>query len=145
MPTQTWRLYLKCLKERPILSKVCTSSVLFASSDLLAQTIQQRYHQKPELDLNRSVRAAAFGGPIYAPILHYWFQFMEHAVKIPSHLNLQAAARVCIHSGVYAPVMAVSFFIGFMTFTDPANLWRDNEILDVDRAKQAALVKYWLH
>lgn len=122
-----WALYLRNLKLHPIRTKIVTSTVLFSCSDIIAQRIQSTDSQTP-IDLHRTSRAAVYGGPLYAPVLHYWFRFMEQIVSFPHSPNLQAALRVLIHTGIYAPTVAIAGFIGFMALTDSSkNVDRESD------------------
>jgi hypothetical protein len=111
-----WRLYLSRLQSHPISTKLISSSVLFFSSDMLAQTLS---HQ--DWDILRSLRSGVFGG-FYAPVLHYWIRLLESKVKIPNHLNLQAVARVLPHTMIFAPIF-VSGMIFFMEYTRKKGTW----------------------
>eukprot|EP00475_Leptophrys_vorax_P002572 TRINITY_DN11447_c0_g1_i1.p1 TRINITY_DN11447_c0_g1~~TRINITY_DN11447_c0_g1_i1.p1 ORF type:complete len:214 (-),score=51.81 TRINITY_DN11447_c0_g1_i1:74-715(-) len=131
-----WNFYLSGLRRKPVLTKVLTTAVLFGASDLVAQRIQAPAVPN---DNNRTCRAVAYGVG-YAPVLHHWFIFMEKLIVIPGKPNAQALARLAVQLGLYAPIMGMSTFIGFMALTDPENLFSrdDPKEITLTRASEAA-------
>jgi hypothetical protein len=140
MLSKCWQWYLTQLKHKSVRTKVWTTCLLFGASDTIAQQIQHTANRSSSShDFNRSGRAMVFGLG-YAPLLHHWFILMEKFVKFsPQFPNAQAMVRVLVHTGIFAPTIAISSFIGFMTFSDPINLFNRKGEIDVDHAFHAAV------
>lgn len=103
-----------------MLSKAAASAGLFSLGDVLAQRLSRGSpiaaavppgpssvdERNPRaFDWRRHASFVTFGGLVYAPTQQVWFAWMERNVAVTwtSAPLRQAAARVCLHSVVYAP------------------------------------------
>jgi protein Mpv17 len=108
--------YLRILQSRPLVTKSLTAGALFASGDIIAQTllVPPSTLNKP-FDWSGLASFSAFGCLLYAPSNHYWFSWMERSIATATYYQtrpmLQALARVTLHSVVYAPFSIICLFL----------------------------------
>ena len=100
MFVKLWVLYLAALHTAPLLTKCLTSAVGFILGDGIAQLIaKERYN------VLRTLRFAAIGFSLHAPIADTWFQFLEHNVfpKAPTRCLTLAAGLSDSHAPSETP------------------------------------------
>ena len=123
--------YLNVLKKRPLATKCITAGVLFASGDIIAQTllVPAPHSDSPNaspvpvnvsktkntFDWQGLLSFSAFGCLFYAPSNHSWFAWMERSIATTKYYQtrpmLQALLRVSLHSVIYAPFSIICLFV----------------------------------
>mmetsp|Transcript_2098 Transcript_2098/g.6273 ORF Transcript_2098/g.6273 Transcript_2098/m.6273 type:complete len:252 (-) Transcript_2098:138-893(-) len=97
-------VYLTMLEVEPLQTKIMTSIILYCLSDIIAQLIEGT----KVLKLERTLRFCVFGGLVWTPFLHYWYNFLEHMVQ-PTNI-LHTALMVLCDQGIGTPIYMVTFF-----------------------------------
>lgn len=72
MFVRLWTLYIDSLISHPLLTKCCTSAIGFMIGDSIAQILSREPHS-----LSRTVRFAAIGFFLHAPVADAWFTLLE--------------------------------------------------------------------
>ena len=111
--------YLGTLQRRPLSTKAASAALIFCIGDATAQRITSDSavvtaggDAPPWFDGRRALSFASFAAVVYAPTQHFWFGWMERHVAVgwSAAPMRQAAARVALHSAVYAPFSIVALF-----------------------------------
>ena len=91
MIVKLWGLYLAALQTNPLLTKCLTSAIGFIIGDAIAQVIaKERYN------ILRTIRFAAIGFILHAPIADTWFIFLEQHVfpEAPTRYGIRCPVRL---------------------------------------------------
>lgn len=106
------RLYGKALDSRPLLTKMVTSSVIFAIADLVQTKIEAYYSGLPfSLSLLRLFKSAAVGGLCAAPTLHFWY-----SRTLPGIVPQKSVIRkTLLDQAIFAPYFLL-FLLGSRCF-----------------------------
>ena len=67
-----WRRYMYLLEAYPLPTKAVTSATLYAAGDGIAQSVDGTI-QRSGYNADRGVKAAIWGGVIFAPLAHTWY------------------------------------------------------------------------
>lgn len=118
---RTFRVwYDGCLQKSPLLTKCITSGVLFALGDMLAQRLEAngepRAHEavaekpvsEPSWDYKRTARMVIWGGVLFAPVGHGWYNLLERMVR--SSGKAAVMQKIALDQLVYTPPLTLAFF-----------------------------------
>jgi len=124
-------MYSQWLLHRPILTKAVSSGIIVAFGDVLAQVLVEGALQEGhKYDWARTGRMWLIGITIVAPLLHYWYMYLNKWIPDPSTKG--ALLRVLIDQVTFAPVGICVFFTSIFTLEGRldelpdhirANLW----------------------
>ena len=67
-----WSRYMRLLEVYPLPTKAVTSGVLFTAGDGIAQYVDGTI-QKRGYNVDRGLKATVWGGIIFAPLAHVWY------------------------------------------------------------------------
>lgn len=99
------RRYQRLLKERPVLTKACTSACTAALGNLLSQYIVPSGSNRINW---RSVLAFAMTGFLFVgPVMHHFYRFLEKAV--PSNSSRVTMKRLLIDRFLYTPLFLIIY------------------------------------
>jgi protein Mpv17 len=103
--------YNRLLKKAPFFTQSLTTSLLFASGDLIAQKVVER---NETLDIRRMGTLAAFGGGVAGPAMVSWYRLLQR-VQLSTPVKT-LLARVAVDQCLFAPSFIAIFFAfnGFM-------------------------------
>ncbi|KAH7476291.1 hypothetical protein PRIC1_000299 [Phytophthora ramorum] len=118
-------IYDECLRRRPLLTKMVTSSVLFGVGDRLSQRVEKIGKTDEELEemgkdnvveedrlvsesTAKTVRMMVWGGLFLSPMMHNWYNLMERVFVGTG--KLVAAKKVVADMVFIAPQMPIWFF-----------------------------------
>eukprot|EP00232_Nephroselmis_pyriformis_P020014 CAMPEP_0182900328 /NCGR_PEP_ID=MMETSP0034_2-20130328/28758_1 /TAXON_ID=156128 /ORGANISM="Nephroselmis pyriformis, Strain CCMP717" /LENGTH=348 /DNA_ID=CAMNT_0025034525 /DNA_START=283 /DNA_END=1326 /DNA_ORIENTATION=+ len=87
---EAWQWYLASTVTSPITTKACTSGVVYAFGDALAQ----RAEGTASVDAMRMARSSACGFLAHGPLSHYWYIFCDQHITIPGALGVGAKVLV---------------------------------------------------
>lgn len=124
--------YLRLLNERPILTKSVTSGTLFGLGDCIAQyadgSLQRRGYSG-----DRTLKAVVWGGVIFAPAAHVWYnKFLERV--IPGATTAAVLKKVVLDQTLWS-VAVNSVYLTYATLTINHG--------DLEDAKHAVTSKMW--
>lgn len=109
MKYDTW------LRDSPLLTKGVTSAILFGVGDRVAQRIEgaetddSAAKDSPDRHgLKRTARMMVWGGLLFAPIGHAWYNFLEKAVRGKSMAAV--AKKIAADQLIFSPPLALAFF-----------------------------------
>ncbi|GBG79252.1 hypothetical protein CBR_g29303 [Chara braunii] len=99
--------YLRCLQQRPIVTKSVTAGAMAFLSDITAQVLTS---PRPGfvIDAARLARMTSFGFFFSGPVLHGWFKLMSHA--FPNRDMLSIASKMALGQVVFGPIVVSIFF-----------------------------------
>ncbi|KAH6681021.1 Mpv17/PMP22 family protein [Plectosphaerella plurivora] len=103
--------YRASLAARPLLTQSITTSMLFATGDIMAQQAMDKRGLKGH-DFSRTGRMALYGGFVFGPVATTWFNFLARNV-VHRNPTVQTVARVACDQGIFAPVM-IGVFLSSM-------------------------------
>mmetsp|Transcript_47843 Transcript_47843/g.74701 ORF Transcript_47843/g.74701 Transcript_47843/m.74701 type:complete len:250 (+) Transcript_47843:259-1008(+) len=101
------------LRSNGLVGKMITSMVLMAIGDM----VQQSGRESGGWDVKETVKMAAFGGLIGAPLLHFWIPLLEGWVPLRGkgiHLGGCVAKRVLLDQTLSSPVNLCAF-LGYVS------------------------------
>eukprot|EP01121_Diplochlamys_sp_Union-15-3_P003421 TRINITY_DN1328_c0_g1_i4.p1 TRINITY_DN1328_c0_g1~~TRINITY_DN1328_c0_g1_i4.p1 ORF type:complete len:203 (+),score=22.46 TRINITY_DN1328_c0_g1_i4:40-648(+) len=126
-----WASYLQSLQKRPVITKSVTSGVIYCLGDILGQKIEQykaatantKYDDideviVPQYDIGRTIKFGIFGLLINAPLIHYWYKFLDWLLQ-----NVKGAKLVWIQlfldEIIFGPIYLVIYYyvMGIMNGT----------------------------
>lgn len=103
------RCYNDWLSKHPILTKSITSGVLFGVGDWMAQRIEQRKRkEKQPHDLHRTLRMMIWGGVLFAPVGHAWYNLLERRVAATGKIGI--AKKILADQLIFTPPCTIAFF-----------------------------------
>jgi len=110
--TAALQQYARLLREKPILTKSCTSACTGALGNILSQVLILRSSagSRKHLDLYSILCYAATGFILVGPAMHHYYRLMEEIV--PRHVKACSAKRMLIDRLVYTP----SFLFVYLFF-----------------------------
>ncbi|RLN86816.1 hypothetical protein BBJ28_00018463 [Nothophytophthora sp. Chile5] len=106
--------YDQWLLASPLLTKGITSAVLFGLGDRIAQKIEGAERDDREDDtgdrhgLARTARMMIWGGLIFAPIGHAWYNFLEKAVR--GKHTAAVVKKIAADQLMFSPPLSLAFF-----------------------------------
>ncbi|KAG6598128.1 SYM1 protein [Phytophthora cinnamomi] len=111
--------YDRWLRDSPLLTKGVTSAVLFGIGDRVAQRIERSEsagdNGDPNSDdpddrhgLHRTARMMLWGGVLFAPVGHAWYNFLERAVRGKGAAAV--AKKIAADQLVFSPPLSLAFF-----------------------------------
>jgi len=100
------RAYLNLLNSRPLTTKFVTSAILFGSGDLIAQNIDGT--MKRGWNPRRTGFAAAWGGFIFTPIGHTWYNIILERSFVGTSAASVVKKTLCDQL-LFAPVINAAF------------------------------------
>lgn len=118
-----FKRYQRLLLKKPLLVNCVSTSALFSTGDVIAQVwfpssdipavraggIGDIDIGKPKYDYKRTLRAAIYGGIIFAPIGDKWYRFLQLINVGSKQINL--LARVAIDQLVFAPIAIPVYYV----------------------------------
>lgn len=120
-PMLALKRYMRFLDEAPLLTKVFTSGLLGALSDVIAQVIENSGRSKFDgletptmsLDWQRVLALSVVGMVLTAPMFHFLYDLLEHVIP-SSAAGLRSVknvtAQLVVDQLVAAPLWVVSFY-----------------------------------
>lgn len=111
--------YDRWLHERPLLTKGVTSAVLFGLGDRIAQRLEDS-ESTPDSDngtddalrwknsLSRTARMMVWGGLLFAPVGHGWYNLLEKAVRGKGRAAV--VKKIALDQLVFTPPVTLAFF-----------------------------------
>lgn len=109
--------YNIALAKRPIFTKVMTAGVIMGAADILTQFLEQKLltsnssnekkDTKMKLDWYRTARMASINGLLMAPVLHYYYIWIERA--IPGSSTFHILKKLAFDQTVVAPANILVF------------------------------------
>lgn len=115
--------YDDCLRRQPLLTKCVTSGVLFGVGDRLAQHLEGRKAaevdeaspadeldagKSPSSDFARTGRMMLYGGLVFPPIAHHWYNWIERLA--PGSAAMAVARKIAMDQLIFAPGITTTFF-----------------------------------
>lgn len=110
--------YDRWLRERPLLTKGVTSAALFGLGDRIAQRIEDQddddndnqADMRPTAadSLARTCRMMVWGGLLFAPAGHGWYNLLEKAVRGTGRAAI--AKKIALDQLVFTPPCTLAFF-----------------------------------
>lgn len=103
--SQLFRSYNASLAAAPLATKAASSGVLVMLSDAVAQALSGSGSSP---DVLRLARHFFYGMLIAGPQGHYWFKFLEQAVRLPGVRGV--LAKLALDQLAFSPVVTAGFF-----------------------------------
>ncbi|KAH7476296.1 hypothetical protein KRP22_000136 [Phytophthora ramorum] len=107
--------YDRWLQDSPLLTKGVTSAVLFGIGDRIAQRIENSESDGDDKSdaadrsgLQRTARMMAWGGLLFAPVGHAWYNFLEKAVRGKGTSSI--IKKIAADQLVFSPPLSLAFF-----------------------------------
>ncbi|ETN24572.1 hypothetical protein PPTG_00827 [Phytophthora nicotianae INRA-310] len=104
--------YDRWLRDSPLLTKGVTSAILFGLGDRIAQRIETGDADQRDADdchgLQRTARMMVWGGLLFAPIGHAWYNFLEKAVRGKGTATV--VKKIAADQLVFSPPLSLAFF-----------------------------------
>ncbi|KAL4108590.1 hypothetical protein PRIC1_000304 [Phytophthora ramorum] len=107
--------YDRWLQDSPLLTKGVTSAVLFGIGDRIAQRIENSENDGDDKSdaadrsgLQRTARMMAWGGLLFAPVGHAWYNFLEKAVRGKGTSSI--IKKIAADQLVFSPPLSLAFF-----------------------------------
>ncbi|KAE8896676.1 hypothetical protein PF005_g30743 [Phytophthora fragariae] len=109
--------YDRWLRDSPLLTKGVTSAVLFGIGDRVAQRIERSERASDsDIDsdsddrhgLHRTARMMLWGGVLFAPVGHAWYNWLERVVRGKGAASI--AKKVVADQLVFSPPLSLAFF-----------------------------------
>jgi protein Mpv17 len=110
--TVLWTVYLRCLNNRPLLTKSLTASALCGVGDVLVQSFASK--ERGAVDVKRTLRLMAHGLIATGPLNHYWHTRVLERV-FPTSVAAGRAAldaaigKVVLDQAIFAPCIITIF------------------------------------
>lgn len=109
-----WVGYNRNMKQKPLSTKAATCAIGFAVGDVIAQLSTKRgsvARRIAELDTVRTTRMSAYGVLVAAPMMHYFFSWLDKAImpNNPKH-PVAVISKVAIDQLVQSPAGTCLFF-----------------------------------
>jgi hypothetical protein len=105
--------YDRWLRDSPLLTKAGTSALLFGLGDRIAQRIESsdtddRSELAERNSLQRTARMMVWGGFLFAPVGHAWYNFLEKAVRGKS--SAAVVKKIAADQLIFSPPLSLAFF-----------------------------------
>ncbi|KAF4323600.1 hypothetical protein BBO99_00001955 [Phytophthora kernoviae] len=108
--------YDKWLHDSPLVTKGVTSAILFGVGDRIAQRIEgsetddngDKDDSADRHGLKRTARMVLWGGVLFAPIGHAWYNFLEKAVR--GTTRAAVAKKIAADQLLFSPPLSLTFF-----------------------------------
>ena len=131
-----WRGYMHLLETRPLITKIVTSGTLFCTGDAIAQNVDGTIRRRG-YDSKRALGAAVWGGLIFAPIAHVYYNRVL-SYYIPGTSTAAVLTKVAIDQTIWG-VMINSAYLSYAALwnggtTDDARSAVENKIWNVMKA-----------
>lgn len=108
-------MYDRWLQSSPLLTKGVTSAILFGLGDQIAQRIDKFDENERDgceayncYGLQRTAKMMVWGGFVFAPVGHVWYNFLEKAVRGTGMTAV--AKKVAADQVVFSPPLSLAFF-----------------------------------
>jgi protein Mpv17 len=110
-------VYSNLLQRAPVVTKSVTASIIFALSDILAQTIQKKDTTKENkiIELRRLIATGIFGLLYFGPAAHYWYEWMYTAIPLSSPSS--TAKKTMLGQLIFGPVSDCMYFVSTLIQT----------------------------
>jgi len=123
VPIDNWHAYQAVLATHPVITKACTSGLVYALGDWTAQV----YEGRPLLGFDRArvLRSAIVGLFMHGPLSHYYYQFWE--TRLPHDGNLaNTALQILIDQTFWAVTWNAMYYaaLGAMQLESPQQIWK---------------------
>ncbi|RMX63400.1 hypothetical protein DD238_007619 [Peronospora effusa] len=103
--------YDRWLQDFPLLTKGVTSAILFGLGDRFAQRLETNDDKSDREDrygLKRTARMMVWGGLVFGPIGHVWYNFLEKTIRGKGTAAI--IKKIAIDQVILAPPLALAFF-----------------------------------
>ncbi|CAH0483082.1 unnamed protein product [Peronospora belbahrii] len=107
--------YDRWLQDSPLLTKGITSAILFGLGDRLAQrveTAETLHGDESDVEdrygLERTARMMVWGGLVFGPLGHVWYNFLEKTIQ--GNSTAAIIKKIAADQLVLAPPLALAFF-----------------------------------
>ncbi|KAL3668400.1 hypothetical protein V7S43_006488 [Phytophthora oleae] len=103
--------YDRWLRDSPLLTKGVTSAVLFGLGDRIAQRTENSETGNDAEDhhgLKRTVRMMLWGGLVFAPVGHAWYNLLEKAVRSKGAASI--VKKIAVDQVIFSPPLSLAFF-----------------------------------
>lgn len=102
--------YDRWLRERPLATKALTSAALFGLGDRIAQRLETSEASDDDewAGLKRTGRMMVWGGLLFAPAGHAWYNVLEKAVRGSGRAAV--AKKIALDQLVFTPPVTLAFF-----------------------------------
>ncbi|DBA03854.1 TPA: hypothetical protein N0F65_004544 [Lagenidium giganteum] len=108
-------LYDEWLTKSPLLTKSLTSAALFGLGDCIAQRLEEDDDSSAadssegnEGSMERTVRMMVWGGLLFAPVAHGWYNGLERVVRGTG--KLAVVQKIALDQLVFTPPVTLAFF-----------------------------------
>ncbi|GMF19089.1 unnamed protein product [Phytophthora lilii] len=107
--------YDRWLRDSPLLTKGITSAILFGLGDRIAQRIENsettdgdRIDAEDRHGLQRTARMMVWGGILFAPVGHAWYNFLEKTVRGKGTASI--VKKIAADQLIFSPPLSLAFF-----------------------------------
>ncbi|KAG3110167.1 hypothetical protein PI124_g11318 [Phytophthora idaei] len=104
--------YDRWLQASPLLTKGVTSAILFGLGDRIAQRIEKDDAEQRDAGdrhgLHRTARMMVWGGLLFAPIGHGWYNFLEKAIRGKG--TAAVVKKIAADQLIFSPPLSLAFF-----------------------------------
>jgi peroxisomal membrane protein 2 len=101
------RQYLKLLREKPLLTKACTSACTATVGSLLSQYVSTPAGRSLHVNWRNVLAFALTGFLFVGPVLHNFYQLLEQLV--PKNANRAALKRLLIDRFLFTPFFLIVY------------------------------------
>ncbi|CAH0584421.1 unnamed protein product [Chrysodeixis includens] len=102
-------LFSRSLKKHPVLTNTSVYATFYLAAELSQQTFNRIYsREKPDYNFRAAARIAAVGSGIYAPILYYWYRYLDK--KFSGTAVKTVMTKVACDQLIMTPLLLACFF-----------------------------------
>ena len=102
-----WRLYLRKLDEKPILTTTLSTAGLFTAGDIFAQNLVEKRYTHARWDVTRTLRVGAVGLLFMGPSYAVWYRGLDKLI-VGSGVK-RVLGKVALDQGIMAWVFCAWF------------------------------------
>jgi peroxisomal membrane protein 2 len=99
--------YIRLLKEKPLLTKACTSACTGALGNLLSQYLRPSQGSPKHIDWCSVLNYAITGFVLVAPLMHNYYRLVEKF--IPIYVSQYKLKRLLVDRLLYTPAFLVAY------------------------------------
>ncbi|WOK93812.1 protein Mpv17 [Canna indica] len=119
-----WKWYNTCLAVHPVKTQVISSGILWGFGDVGAQTVARwtMPHESQTKEKNKGIKidwrrvatTSMFGFAFLGPVGHYWYEYLDHVVRIRYQLHPKSfkfvAVKILADAILTGPLDLLIFF-----------------------------------
>ncbi|XP_026738033.1 mpv17-like protein isoform X3 [Trichoplusia ni] len=110
----------RSLKKHPVLTNTSVYASFYLAAEISQQTFNRLYSpEKPDYNFKAAARIAAVGSGIYAPILYYWYKYLDS--RFSGTAVKTVMTKVACDQLIMTPFLLACFFTG-TSISVPAQL-----------------------